>query len=65
MSAKRGYVVAHVDGECVAVHLVDDGKLKGRIDVAFLAIAVHVDVLWIRAIVGELVAREDRVEVAM
>lgn len=37
----------------------------GRIDVAFLAIAVHVDVLWIRAIVGELVAREDRVEVAM
>ena len=62
--AQTRHAVDHVDGELEAVDLVDDREFERRVDVALLLVAVNVDVLVIRAAVGELVdERRVRVEV--
>src|SRR5262249_30207645 len=50
---QAGHAVDRVDREAVAVDLVLDRELEGRVDVALLLVAAHVEVRVVRAPVGE------------
>src|SRR3984885_3177899 len=56
--------VDDVNREIEAIHLIENGQLQRRVDVAFFLISTHVNVLVVRAPIAKLVdQRRVRVEV--
>ena len=53
--AQAGHAGQHVEHEVEAVEMVEHGHVESRGDGAFLAVAVHVQLLVVGAVVGEAV----------